>query len=94
MILDDGERLDYFDSVKLLWSHRRVSNESVVDVEHAQRSISDDVADRRHSSQSRVADSSPIFDKIVANWYAVYFSKDCLSANSIYEGCFMSWGVF
>ena len=74
MVLDDGERLDYFDDVKLLWSNRRASNESVVDVEHAQRNILDNVADGRHSSQSRVANSSPVFDKIVANWYAVYFS--------------------
>ena len=76
MVLDDGERLDYFDDVKLLWSNRRASNESVVDVEHTQRSISDNVADRRHSSQSRVAKSSPVFDKIVANWYAVYFLQE------------------
>ncbi len=76
MVLDDGERLDYFDDVKLLWSNRRASNESVVDVEHTERSISDDVADRRRSSQSRVAKSSPVFDKIVANWYAVYFLQE------------------
>ena len=73
MVLDDGERLDYFDDVKLLWSNRRPSNESVVDAEHTRRSISDYVADRQHSSQSRVESSSPVFDKIVANWYAVYF---------------------
>ena len=72
MILDDGERLDYFDDVKLLWSIRRASNKPVVDVEHTQRSISDDVANRRQSDLSRVAESSPVFDKIVANWYAVY----------------------
>ena len=74
MVLDDGERLDYFDDVKLLWSNRRASKESVVDVEHTQRNILDDVADRRRSGQSRVANSSPVFDKIVANWYVVYFS--------------------
>ena len=74
MVLDDGERLDYFDDVKLQWSNRRASNESVVDVEHTQRNILDDVADRPRSSQSRVANSSPVFDKIVANWYALYFS--------------------
>lgn len=73
MVLDDGERLDYFDDVKLLWSIRRASNEPVVDVKHTQRNISDDEADRRHSGQSRVANSSPVFDKIVANWYAVCF---------------------
>ena len=72
MVLDDGERLDYFDDVKLLWSIRRASNKPVVDVEHTQRSISDDVGDRRQTGLSRVADSSPVFDRIVANWYAVY----------------------
>ena len=74
MVLDDGERLDYFDDVRLLWSNRRASDELVVDVELTQRKILDDVADRRRPSQSRVASSSPVFDKIVANWYAVYFS--------------------
>ena len=74
MVLDDGERLDYFDDVKLLWSNRRASKEPVVDVEYTQRNLLDDVADRRRSGQSRVANSSPVFDKIVANWYAVYFS--------------------
>ena len=72
MVLDDGERLDYFDDVKLLWSIRRASNKPVVGVEHTQRSISDDVANRRQSGLSRVADSSPVFDRIVANWCAVY----------------------
>ena len=74
MVLDDGERLDYFDDVKLLWSNRRASNELVVDVEQTQRNILDDLANRRRSSQSWVANSSPVFDKIVANWYAAYFS--------------------
>lgn len=78
MVLDDGERLDYFDDVKLLWSNRRASNESVVDVEHTRMNILDDSADRRRSSQSRVANPSPVFDKIVANWYAVYFSPRIL----------------
>ena len=73
MVLEDGERLDYFDDVKLLWSIRRASNEPVVDVERTQSSISDDVADRRHSGLLRVADSSPVFDRIVANWYAACF---------------------
>ena len=72
MVLDDGERLDYFDDVKLLWSIRRASSKPVMDVEHTQRSISDDVADRLQSGLSRVADSSPVFDRVVANWYAVY----------------------
>lgn len=76
IVLDDGERLDYFDDVKLLWSIRRASNEPVVDVEHTQRSISDDVADRRQSGQSRVVNSTPVFDKVVANWYAVYFLQE------------------
>ena len=80
MVLDDGERLDYFDDVRLLWSNRRASNELVVDVELTQRNILDDVADRRRPSQSRVASSSPVFDKIVANWYAVYFSPKSSSS--------------
>lgn len=78
MVLDDGERLDYFDDVKLLWSKRRASKEPVVDVEHAQRNIVDDVADQRCSNQPRVVNSSPVFDKIVTNWYAVYVSPRIL----------------
>ena len=68
MVLDDGERLDYFDDVKLLWSNRRASNGPVLDGEHAQGNILDDVADLRRPRQSTVANSSPVFDRIVANW--------------------------
>lgn len=78
MVLDDGERLDYFDDVKLLWSNRRASNESVVNVKHAQRNILDNVSDGQRSSQSRVANAAPVFDKIVANWYTVSFSPRIL----------------
>ena len=69
--LDDGERLDYFDEVKSLWSIKRAPKDSLVKVGNSRDSFQKDAVTQHNALEPRVAGSSPVFDKIVANWYGL-----------------------
>ena len=68
MTLDDGERLDYFDEVRSLWGDRRASGAAVAATENAGSRDAINGRKPRDMNQPRVTNSSPVFDRIVANW--------------------------